>query len=74
MFVCFRGPTILTIQDAGNNVATANGDVNVGNYVFKLIVKDKEELTASATLNINVKQGIVLLCGCHEIINNGSIF
>lgn len=37
--------------------ASASGDIKVGTYVFKLTVKDVEELTSSAVLNVDVKQG-----------------
>ncbi|XP_045183076.2 dyslexia-associated protein KIAA0319-like protein isoform X2 [Mercenaria mercenaria] len=50
------GPTALTIHDADKAEATASGDIKKGKYVFKLTVKDKEQLTSSATLDVEVKQ------------------
>jgi hypothetical protein len=52
-----RGPTSLIIKDSDKVQATAGGSIKVGKYSFKLTVKDVEELTSSATLDVNVKQG-----------------
>ncbi|XP_060562361.1 LOW QUALITY PROTEIN: dyslexia-associated protein KIAA0319-like protein, partial [Ruditapes philippinarum] len=50
------GPTSLNIKDSDKVQATAGGSIKVGKYSFKLTVKDVEELTSSATLDVNVKQ------------------
>lgn len=55
--LCNRGPTVLSIQDADTVKASASGEIKVGTYNFKLTVKDKEELSSSATLTVNVKKG-----------------
>ncbi|KAL4218544.1 hypothetical protein ACF0H5_023278 [Mactra antiquata] len=50
------GPTVLTIEKADESLASASGNINVGKYTFKLIVKDKEDLASSNLLIVNVKQ------------------
>lgn len=51
-----KGPTVLTIEDADKEQASATGDIKVGKYSFRLTVKDKEDLMSSATLDVDVKQ------------------
>ena len=51
------GPTMLTLQDADMAKASANGQIKVGDYNFKLTVKDKEGLSSSTRLVVTIKKG-----------------
>ena len=50
-----RGPNSLSLSDSGQAVAVATGDVEVGDYEFKLTVRDQEEQTSSDKLKVHVK-------------------
>jgi len=48
---------MLTLQDADMAKASANGQIKVGDYNFKLTVKDKEGLSSSTSLVVTIKKG-----------------
>ena len=48
---------MLTLQDADMAKASANGQIKVGDYNFKLTVKDKEGLSSSTRLVVTIKKG-----------------
>ena len=55
ILITCRGPNSLSLSDSGQAVAVATGDVEVGDYEFKLTVRDQEEQTSSDKLKVHVK-------------------
>jgi hypothetical protein len=56
ILINFSGPSMISIDNADRAVATA-AKLLLGEYKFKLTVKDNEGLSDGSTITVTVKQG-----------------